>query len=289
MTTPPATHTDRPLGAPPLGARPEGTTDTASAGLAVQAMFDTIAPKYDRLNHVLSLGMDRVWWARAAKQFDPILRNPQSNVLDLCCGTADMTAALLARRPTSQQASAAPQSHVPHVPPLPHGIEPLQHSAAPAPITAIDFSHEMIERGRRKLAGKPVLFLEADALHLLLEPASQDLVTSAFGFRNLADYNAGLREIRRVLRTGGAVGILDFSEPKGLLGDAYRLYFRHVLPRIGGLLSGSGASYRYLPASVERFPSPDEMCRMMQRAGFTEATWQPYLFGVAGLWSATAA
>lgn len=246
----------------PLGARPEGATDTASAGLAVQAMFDTIAPRYDRLNHVLSLGMDHVWWARAAKRFDPILRRPESNVLDLCCGTADMTAALLARRPKGQGSAA--------------------------PLTAIDFSHEMIERGRAKLAGKPVLFIEADALHLPLDTASQDLVTSAFGFRNLADYDAGLREIRRVLRPGGSIGILDFSEPRGLLGDAYRLYFRHVLPRIGGMLSGSGASYRYLPASVERFPPPQDMCAMMQRAGFTQTTWSPYLFGVAGLWAGTA-
>lgn len=250
----------------PLGARPHGATDAVSAGRAVQAMFDTIAPRYDRLNHVLSFGMDRVWWYRAARQFDMILRRPESNVLDLCCGTADMTAALLSRRP-----------------------KPVQGSRAPQPITAIDFSHEMIERGHAKLAGRPVVFIEADALALPLADGSQDLVTSAFGFRNLADYNAGLREIRRVLRPGARVGILDFSEPPGLLGTAYRLYFRHVLPRIGGAISGSGESYKYLPSSVERFPPPAEMCRMMQDAGFADATWQPYLFGVAGLWSGTAA
>ena len=96
------------------------------------------------------------------------------------------------------------------------------------------------------------------------------------------------REVARVLRPGASVGILDFSEPKGLLGDAYRLYFRHVLPRIGGMLSGSGTSYRYLPASVERFPPPAEMCRMMERAGFTQTSWSPYLFGVAGLWAGIA-
>ncbi len=245
----------------PVGARPHGTSAPASAGRAVQAMFNTIAPRYDRLNHVLSFGMDRVWWHRAAKHFDTILRRPEANVLDLCCGTADMTAALLARRPQGQGSAS---------------------------IIAIDFSHEMIERGRTKLAGKPVTFIEADALALPFADASQDLVTSAFGFRNLADYNAGLREIRRVLRPGARIGILDFSEPPGLLGTAYRLYFRHVLPRIGGFLSGSGESYKYLPVSVERFPPPQEMCAMMLRAGFTDATWKPYLFGVAGLWSATA-
>lgn len=243
------------------GARPAGSVDAATASLAVQQMFDTIAPKYDRLNHVLSFGFDRIWWRRAARYFDAILRQPESHVLDLCCGTADMTAALLARRP----------------------------AANAEPITAIDFSHEMIERGRVKLQGRPVEFIEADALALPLQNATQSLVVSAFGFRNLADYDAGLREIRRVLQTGASIGILDFSEPPGLLGTLYRLYFRHVLPRIGGALSGSGASYRYLPASVERFPPPREMCAMMERAGFRDAKWQPYLFGVAGLWSAVAA
>lgn len=242
------------------GARPVGATDAVSASRAVQQMFDTIAPKYDRLNHVLSFGFDRVWWKRAARYFDSVLRLPDSRVLDLCCGTADMTAALLARRPGGDAAR----------------------------ITAVDFSHEMIERGRVKLRGRPVEFIEADALALPLGNASQNLVVSAFGFRNLADYDAGLREIRRVLRDGGSVGILDFSEPPGVLGTGYRLYFRHVLPRLGGLISGSGASYRYLPASVERFPPPREMCAMMERAGFCEAKWQPYLFGVAGLWSAVA-
>ena len=243
------------------GARPQGTATEAEAAQAVQRMFDEIAPRYDRLNHILSFGMDHVWWNRAARRFDTVLQRPEASVLDLCCGTADMTAALLGRRP----------------------------GGASEPMTAIDFSHEMIERGRAKLAGKPVIFIEADALHMPLAGASQDLVVSAFGFRNLGDYTAGLREIRRVLKPGGAIGILDFSEPPGLLGSAYRVYFRHVLPRIGGLISGSGASYAYLPASVERFPAPDVFCGMMRHAGFTQETWQPYLFGVAGLWSGRAA
>ena len=242
------------------GARPQGTTNEAEAARAVQRMFDEIAPRYDRLNHILSFGMDHVWWKRAARRFDAVLQRPEAHVLDLCCGTADMTAALLARRP----------------------------GGASEPMAAIDFSHEMIERGRHKLAGRPVVFIEADALAMPLADASQDLVVSAFGFRNLADYTAGLREIRRVLKPGGAIGILDFSEPPGLLGSAYRLYFRHVLPRVGGLLSGSGASYAYLPASVERFPAPEVFCGMMHDAGFMQAAWQPYLFGVAGLWSGRA-
>ncbi len=242
-----------------LGARPEGTASKAEAAEAVQRMFDEIAPQYDRANHVLSMGMDRVWWNRTARRFDPILKRPEARVLDLCCGTGDMTAALLAQRPANA-----------------------------APILAIDFSHEMIERGRLKMAGKPVEFVEADALNLPIESGSLDLVVSAFGFRNLADYDAGLREIRRALRPGGQIGILDFSMPSEPIGTAYRLYFRHILPRIGGLISGSTSSYEYLPASVERFPSPVDFQGMMRTAGFTSTGWRPYLFGIAGLWSATA-
>jgi demethylmenaquinone methyltransferase/2-methoxy-6-polyprenyl-1,4-benzoquinol methylase len=242
-----------------LGARPEGTATNDEASVAVQRMFDEIAPQYDRANHVLSMGFDRIWWNSTAKYFDPILKRSEANVLDLCCGTGDMTAALLARRPANA-----------------------------APILAVDFSHEMIERGRTKMSGKPVEFVEADALNLPIEDASLDLVASAFGFRNLADYNAGLHEIRRVLKPGGRIGILDFSMPSEPIGTAYRLYFRHILPRIGGMISGSTSSYEYLPASVERFPTPLDFQRMMQTAGFTATGWRPYLFGIAGLWSATA-
>jgi demethylmenaquinone methyltransferase / 2-methoxy-6-polyprenyl-1,4-benzoquinol methylase len=246
------------------GARPEGARTEAEAALLVQRMFDEIAPQYDRANHVLSFGMDRVWWDRAARRFDATLRDATACVVDLCCGTGDMTSALLRRRATSA-------------------------SGPVEPITAIDFSHEMIERGRRKLPVERVNFLEADALHMPLADGSQDLVVSAFGFRNLADYSAGLMEIRRVLKPGGEIGILDFSMPAEPLGTAYRLYFRHILPRIGGMLSGSTSSYAYLPASVERFPAPQRFCAMMDEAGFRHAGWQPYLFGIAGLWTATAA
>lgn len=237
-----------------VGASPDGAIDAASAGAKVQQMFDEIAPSYDRLNHILSAGVDKVWWRRAAKTFDEVLKRPEANVLDLCCGTGDMTAALLERRPANA-----------------------------APITAIDFSHNMIEIGRRKLAEQPVNFIEADALHLPFADASQDLVVSAFGFRNLADYAAGLREIRRVLRPGGQVGILDFGEPEGIVGHGYRFYFHHVLPKIGAALSGSGGAYAYLPRSVSRFPKPQAMRDMMAAAGFADASWTPYLFGVAGL------
>jgi demethylmenaquinone methyltransferase/2-methoxy-6-polyprenyl-1,4-benzoquinol methylase len=159
--------------------------------------------------------------------------------------------------------------------------------AQAAPMYAVDFSHEMLTRGIAKFPAGQVIAIEADALHLPLPDASLDLVVSAFGFRNLANYAAGLAEIRRVLRPGGELGILDFSEPRGALGALYRLYFRHVLPRIGSLISGRAFAYSYLPASVSRFPAPPQMLALLAEAGYSNATWTPYTFGIAGLYRAT--
>ena len=147
-----------------------------------------------------------------------------------------------------------------------------------------DFAHPMLVRATQKSAGKPIAWIEADALNLPLPGGQFDLVTSAFGFRNLADYDAGLREIARVLRTGGEVGILDFGEPKGAIGALYHFYFRHVLPKVGTMISGVRGPYAYLPASVARFPSPEEMLERMRAAGFTDVSWTPYTFGIAGLY-----
>lgn len=239
---------------PVLGAAPVGTTDPQSAARAVREMFTTIAPRYDLLNHVLSFNIDRLWWRRAARTFGSILSGPDVRVLDLCCGTGDMAFAL--RR------IANPGTH----------------------IMGADFSHTMLERAQQKSSGKALRWVEADALSLPVPDARFDLVTSAFGFRNLADYDAGLAEICRVLKPSGECGILDFGEPEGLLGAAYRVYFKHVLPAIGTLISGVRGPYAYLPASVERFPAPQEMLDRMRRAGFREASWTPYTFGIAGLY-----
>lgn len=243
--------------APAHGAEPTGAADEQSAGQAVQAMFNTIAPRYDLLNHVLSANVDRLWWRRAARVFAPVLRQPGATVLDMCCGTGDMTLALLRHRPA-------------------HG----------RPVLALDFAHEMLLRGERKFAARGAVAIEADALHMPLACNSVDLVTSAFGFRNLANYRAGLLEIHRVLRAGGQVGILDFSEPEGLLGRLYPIYFRRVLPRVGRLLSGSATPYAYLPQSVHRFPAPPQMLDLLRSCGFEQATWTPYTFGIAGLYRA---
>ena len=127
--------------------------------------------------------------------------------------------------------------------------------------------------------------LEADALHLPLKSGSLDLIVTAFGFRNLANYEAGLREFHRVLKPGGQLGILEFSEPGGLLGKAYAVYFRRVLPAIGRLVCGKAGAYNYLPASVGNFPPPGEMLELMRATGYAECAWQPYTFGIAGLYT----
>lgn len=237
-----------------VGAAPEGASDSESAARAVRQMFASIAPRYDLLNHLLSFNVDRLWWRRTARSFSNILSGPNAQVLDLCCGTGDLTLALWRKS--------------------------IKTSTA---IVGADFAHPMLQRARTKSSGTSLRWIEADALRLPVPDTQFDLVTSAFGFRNLADYDAGLREIVRVLRPGGECGILDFGEPGGLIGKFYRIYFKHVLPAMGSLISGVQGPYRYLPASVERFPSPQEMLARMERAGLNEVSWTPYTFGIAGL------
>ena len=238
-----------------VGAAPAGAQDRESAARAVREMFTAIAPRYDLLNHVLSFNVDRVWWWRTARKFDGILRRPEARVLDLCCGTGDMAFALRRRG-----------------------------SGAGARIVGADFSHAMLRRATEKGRGTTLRWIEADALRLPFPDGHFNLVTSAFGFRNLADYDAGLREIARVLAPGGEIGILDFGEPGGLIGQCYRVYFKKVLPAVGTVISGVRGPYAYLPASVERFPAPDAMLGRMHQAGFREVSWTPYTFGVAGLY-----
>lgn len=243
---------------PVVGAAPEGARDRNSAARAVREMFTSIAPRYDLLNHVLSFNVDRLWWRRTARTFRHILARPDALVLDLCCGTGEMAFAL--------QRQAGNSS---------------------ARVIGADFSQAMLRRAMLKsgdLDESPPTWIEADALNLPFPSGHFDLVTSAFGFRNLADYDAGLREIYRVLRPGGECGILDFGEPEGLMGSLYRIYFKQVLPRVGTMISGVRGPYAYLPASVERFPSPEEMLGRMKSAGFAEASWTPYTFGIAGLY-----
>jgi len=238
-----------------IGAAPTGASDEASASVAVREMFSSIAPRYDLLNHVLSMNVDRLWWNRTARTFHTVLNRPGANILDVCCGTGDMTFALQRRMSFGSQG-----------------------------LFGADFSHPMLVRAKEKTGTGRVSWIEADALHLPFAADQFDLITAAFGFRNLANYDRGLAEIFRVLKSEGEVGILDFGEPKGLLGSIYRLYFRHILPAIGTVISGVQGPYAYLPKSVQRFPSPEQMLERMKAAGFREVSWTPYTFGIAGLY-----
>lgn len=246
------------------GTRPEGAQSETDASRKVREMFTEIAPRYDFLNHLLSLELDRVWRARTARRLRPILQRRDARALDLCCGTGDLSFALA--------------------------------SCGPARVIGADFSHAMLVRANAKRkdyaqdarpdTSAPLAFFEADALRLPLADASFDLVTAAFGFRNLANYENGLREIARVLKSGGTLAILDFTEPPpGALGDLYRWYFRRVFPKIGGLLSGKPNAYKYLPASVARFFRPDELASLMTQFGYRSVSYELWTLGSIALYT----
>lgn len=243
-------------GSVPKGTQPEGALNEQEASRQVRDMFTRIAPRYDLLNHLLSAQMDRWWRARAARELKPILERPDAMVLDLCCGTGDLAFAL------------------------------ARH--AKARIVGADFSHTMLVRARGKAAGgvgaPAIPFVEADALSLPLADESFDLVTTAFGFRNLANYQAGLREVFRVLKPGGSLAILEFTEPApGILGDAYRFYTQRLLPKIGGWVSGDKEAYAYLPKSVKRFFRPEELSALMISAGYRPVRYRLMTLGSVAL------
>ena len=247
---------------PSKGTCPEGAESEADASRRVRDMFGQIAPRYDLLNHLLSFQLDRLWRARAARHLSAILQRPGAAVLDLCCGTGDLALAL-ARR-------------------------------GKARVVGADFSHPMLVRARQKTAslasnssahqGKTFRFFEADALRLPFADASFDLVTTAFGFRNLANYEAGLREVLRILKPGGTVAILEFTEPAdNFLGNAYRWYCRTLLPRIGGIISGNRSAYAYLPKSVSRFFNPQELASLMSAVGYKSIEFRVWTMGTVAL------
>ncbi len=251
--------------APVKGTHPEGAVSEADASSKVREMFTRIAPRYDLLNHLLSLQLDRLWRARTAKRLQSILDRPDALVLDLCCGTGDLAFALM--------------------------------RSGKARIIGADFAHTMLVRARAKNAPQslsrgqsatsPMPFFESDALRLPFASASFDLVTTAFGFRNLANYEAGLREIQRILKPGGTIAILEFTEPpEGLWGDFYRWYFCKVLPRIGGLISGERTAYAYLPKSVARFFRPPELAALLSAIGYLSVDYRVWTLGTVALHTA---
>lgn len=277
--------------APVRGTRPEGASTEAEASGKVREMFARIAPRYDLLNHLLSWQMDRVWRARTAKRFAAILQRGDARVLDLCCGTGDL--ALVLSRGARAQIIGADFAH----PMLLRAVEKSSSQLARLSPTGAQHSVEAADSGAPlqvaassgrttsgTIPGRPLRFLEGDALRLPFADSCFDLVTTAFGFRNLANYEAGLREIRRVLKPGGTLAILEFTEPPdNVLGCVYRLYFRRVLPQVGGIISGDRAAYSYLPKSVSRFFQPQELAALFEAAGYGSVRYAAWTFGTVAL------
>ena len=236
------------------GTKPPGAASEPEAARWVRGMFGRVARRYDLLNHLLSLNIDRHWRARTVRRLRPILKRPSALVLDICCGTGDLLLALEA-----------------------------EHGGA---VLGSDFCHPMLIQAQRKIARRRSrsVLVEADALSLPFPDGSLDLVTAAFGFRNLANYEKGLAEMRRVLKPGGAAAILEFSQPKNpFFAALYRFYSNRALPAIGGLISGDRNAYRYLPESVRRFPSPEGLAAAMRAAGFARVQYERMTGGIVAL------
>lgn len=226
----------------------------------ISAMFDRISPKYDALNHLLSLNIDRVWRRKTARE---VAKCQPRTILDLATGTADLAIAMAKRNP---------QAH----------------------IVGMDISEKMLEIGKTKIASQglenQIELQLGDAADLPFENHSFDAVTVAFGVRNFEDLDKGLSEISRVLKPNGQAVILEFSMPERFpVKQVYRLYFRHILPKIGQVVSKDASAYTYLPASVEQFPKPKEFQQMLIDHGLTHCNARKLSFGIAMLYTATKA
>jgi demethylmenaquinone methyltransferase / 2-methoxy-6-polyprenyl-1,4-benzoquinol methylase len=214
----------------------------------VRTMFDRIAPVYDVMNRVMTAGLDLRWRRIAA---EAVVR-PGDRVLDACCGTGDLAVA---------------------------------DARAGGVVTGLDFAPRMLERARRKLPS--ATWVEGDMLALPFEAGSFEAATVGFGVRNVADLELGLAELRRVLVQGGRVAVLEITQPRGVLAPFYRLWFDRIVPLLGKLLKG-GAAYSYLPASVRRFPGPDQLADLMRTAGFTDVSHRTFAGGIVALHTGTA-
>ena len=231
------------------GTTPVGIQDEQQAATWVRGMFGRIAPRYDLLNHLLSMNIDRYWRSRTVSRVTHVLAKPGARALDVCCGTGDLTLAL--------------------------------ESRGGAIVYGSDFCHPMMVAARRKVRSS---LFEADALRLPLADRSLDLVTVAFGFRNLANYGHGLDELLRVLKPGGMAAILEFSTPpNAALAQLYGFYSRAILPTIGGWISGSKDAYTYLPESVRKFPAAADLADHMRTAGFANVHFERMTAGIVAL------
>ena len=236
------------------GTTPEGAASEEQASRWVRDMFGRVAHRYDLANHLLSFNIDRHWRSRTVSEVREVLRRPDSRVLDLCCGTGDL---LMALEGDSGRACLGS-----------------------------DFCHPMLTAANAKLqrSGRRSRLFESDALRLPVRDASLDLITVAFGFRNLTNYDAGLEEMRRVLRRGGMAAILEFSQPpNAAFAGLYGFYSRRILPVIGGVLSGARDAYTYLPESVRKFPDAPELADRMRAAGFRDVRFIRMTLGIVAL------
>jgi demethylmenaquinone methyltransferase/2-methoxy-6-polyprenyl-1,4-benzoquinol methylase len=209
----------------------------------VRTMFDRIASVYDAMNRAMTLGLDRRWRRLTAQA----AVRPGDKVLDACCGTGDLA---------------------------------LAGRAAGGDVVGVDFSEAMLARARRK--APEIEWVRGDAAALPFPDETFDAVTVGFGIRNLADLEGGLRELARVLKPGGKVGCLEITRPRGILRPFFRLWFDGLVPVVGKVLPG-GAAYSYLPASVRRFPGPEDLAAAMRRAGFGEVGWRVLGGGIVAL------
>jgi demethylmenaquinone methyltransferase/2-methoxy-6-polyprenyl-1,4-benzoquinol methylase len=266
-----------------MGTTPAGINNEQQAATWVRGMFGRIAPRYDLLNHLLSMNIDRYWRARTVARVSSVLSKPEARVLDVCCGTGDLMLALergadpLARKATPSSALSGRDE--------PAGGPAADQRVRPT-VLGSDFCHPMLVAAQHKIERgrfRSKLF-EADALRLPLADSSLDLVTIAFGFRNLANYQAGFEELRRVLRPGGLAAILEFSTPPNrILAQLYSFYSRNILPTVGGLISGSKEAYSYLPESVRKFPGAADLADQMRVAGFANVRFERMTAGIVAL------
>ena len=215
----------------------------------VREMFDRIAPVYDPMNHAMTAGLDRRWRDETARA----VVTPGDRVLDACCGTGDLALADL---------------------------------RAGGRVTGVDFSTAMLARARRK--SDAIEWVEGDALALPFADASFEAATVGFGVRNLEELELGVRELRRVLVLDGRIGILEITQPRGLLQPFYKLWFDGLVPLAGKLLPG-GAAYTYLPASVRRFPNADALAALLRRSGFDDVRYRLFAGGIVALHTGVAA
>lgn len=228
----------------------ERTTREIEHAAAVREMFAGIAPRYDLLNHLLSLNIDKRWRRRVRNKLNDVLSNPETFVLDVACGTGDLS------------------------------IE-LKHDAK-ATVIGTDFCRPMLAIATEKTSSVP--FVEGDAMNLGFQDNTFDAVTIAFGLRNLSNFSDGLAEFHRVLKPGGKLAVLEFSSPvvPGF-GALFNFYFSRVLPRIGGAVSGSRGAYEYLPDSVSKFPDQKSLAELMRNIGFENLEFANLTGGIAAL------